>query len=346
MKIDVHKHRLEFKRPAGTSRSVLLHNDVWFIRIEDKGKIAYGECNPLVGLSLDDLPDYERRLKAFADEFEGRGEIDLDLLNNLPSMKFGFESALKGLEEEEDFILFPSEFTDSRAAININGLLWMGSREYMMEQLEQKIKAGFNCIKMKIGAIDFEEELSILKHIRSRFTSNEIELRVDANGAFKAEEAMEKLLRLSEYVIHSIEQPIAVGQWDQMAELALNSPIPIALDEELIPLRDREMREKMMKHIRPQYIILKPSLIGGFRDSDQWIALADENESGWWLTSALESNVGLNAIAQYTYTKKVTMPQGLGTGSLYTNNIDSPLLIEGGKLLYDRSQKWQHDLGF
>lgn len=340
MNISYQHKRLIFKRPAGTSRSILTYNDVWYILIERNGLVGVGECNPLQGLSLDDRPDFENLLANFVKEFSKSGIIDLDLLTDFPAMKFGFESALLDLETGAKKQLFPSEFTNGKASMIINGLLWMGSQSFMLEQLDEKLMQGYSCIKMKIGAINFEEELDIIKRIRKTYSADEIEIRVDANGAFPVEHALDKLQALARFDIHSIEQPITPGRWDELEELISKSPLPIALDEELIPIRKKEERSLMLQKLKPHYIILKPSLLGGFADSDEWIDLAEKTGVKWWLTSALESNIGLNAIAQYAFSKNVSLPQGLGTGSLYQNNIESPLYISNASLFYDPSKQW------
>ena len=340
MNISYQHKRLVFKRPAGTSRSVLSYNDVWYVLIERNGRIGVGECNPLQGLSLDDRPDFEDLLAHFVNDFNNSGTVDLDSLVDLPAMKFGFESALLDLEMGGKKLLFPSEFTNGNASMSINGLLWMGTQSYMLEQLEEKLMQGYSCIKMKIGAINFEEELDIIKRIRNTYSADEIEIRVDANGAFPSEQALEKLNALAQFDIHSIEQPIAPGKWDDLEDLISKTPLPIALDEELIPIRKKEERLFLLQKLKPHYIIIKPSLLGGFADSDEWIDLAEKVGVKWWLTSALESNIGLNAIAQYAFSKNVSLPQGLGTGSLYRNNIESPLYISNASLYYDPSKKW------
>lgn len=340
MKISWKKHRLIFKKAAGTSRSVLYHKDVWYILISDNGRSGIGECNPLVGLSIDDREDFEDQLTYFSSRFEKASKVDLTLLTDFPSMKFGFEMAVKDLAMGGKRMLFDTEFSQGKAAIPINGLLWMASKDDMLMQLENKLEQGFSCIKMKIGAISFNDELAILKEIRKNFKADEIEIRVDANGAFKAEEALVKLEKLARFDIHSIEQPIATRQWEEMQRLCASSPVKIALDEELIGLMSREDRINMIQHIQPDFIILKPSLLGGFADCDEWIDIAEKYGVDWWITSALESNIGLNAIAQYTFTKNVRMPQGLGTGALYLNNIDSPLFISEGALYYDINGTW------
>ena len=220
----------------------------------------------------------------------------------------------------------------------------MGDEAYMKEQIEAKLAEGFSCIKMKIGAIDFQTELKILAVIRKEFSKDVIELRVDANGAFKPEEALGKLKELASFNLHSIEQPIKQGQWKEMAQLCATTPLPIALDEELIGVFDSKTKKELLESIQPQYIILKPSLVGGYKGSEEWMKLADDLNIKYWITSALESNVGLNAISQWTYTLGIPMPQGLGTGSLYTNNIPAALKVEGGYLHYDTSQKWDFNI--
>jgi len=261
-----------------------------------------------------------------------------------PSIQFGVEMAFRSLASKTPFLLFPSEFTIGEKAIPINGLVWMGEKSFMKEQIVDKIEQGFSCIKLKIGAIDFNAELDLLKYIRTEFSSEDIELRVDANGAFSSSEALEKLKRLSEYKIHSIEQPIKQGQVEAMAALCRKTPIPIALDEELIGVTSVTNKQEILQIIKPQYVIFKPSLIGGFKGTQEWLDLAENLNIGWWVTSALESNIGLNAIAQWTFTKNSPMPQGLGTGGLYTNNFDSPLQVRNGSIAYDPEINWGFDL--
>jgi len=248
--------------------------------------------------------------------------------------------ALKDLQTQHPMIFFPSPFTKGEQAMDINGLIWMGEKDFMFSQVEQKLEQGFDCIKLKIGAIDWKEELSLLKHIRKRFPAERVELRVDANGAFTAKNALGKLEELAELKIHSIEQPIKAGQWNAMANLCNNSPVPVALDEELIGITECKIKNELIEKVQPQYIILKPSLLGGFNESEEWIDIAEKFDTGWWVTSALESNVGLNAIAQWTFTFGNTMPQGLGTGKLYTNNISAPLEISNGQLHYNPDKEW------
>ncbi len=340
MKATYKKHILNFKRPSGTSRGVLTQKETWFIKIEELGQVGIGECGLLRGLSFDDRPDYEDNLK-WACENIGKGERMLyDNLTDFPSIQFGLEMAFRSLKSKTPFELFESDFTKGKNNIPINGLIWMGDASFMEKQIEEKLESGFDCIKMKIGAIDFDTEIELLKGIRKRFSKEQIILRVDANGAFTPKEALEKLKRLSEFDLHSIEQPIKAGQHEEMAQLCAETPIPIALDEELIGIDRYTTKAELLETIQPQYIILKPSLIGGFRGSDTWIQLAEEKGIGWWITSALESNIGLNAIAQWTYTKDTQMPQGLGTGGLYTNNVSSPLEITKGQLHYNTNANW------
>jgi len=271
-------------------------------------------------------------------------EILLEKLVEWPSIQFGVEQAFKSLNAESSFELFPSKFTEGTTSIPVNGLVWMGDEAFMKQQIIEKIEAGFRCIKLKIGAIDFKTELNILKSIRKEFSVSDIELRVDANGAFSSEHALEKLKQLSEYQLHSIEQPIQPKQFEAMAKLCEVTPIPIALDEELIGVFSVTEKAKVLQTIQPQYIILKPSLIGGFNGSKTWIHLAEQQNINWWITSALESNVGLNAISQWTYTLNNSLPQGLGTGSLFTNNFASPLTVKNGTLQYDKKQYWNFNL--
>jgi o-succinylbenzoate synthase len=335
---------LNFKIPGGTSRGVLRSKETWFIILNSYGKIGIGECGLFRGLSYDDRPDYEKKLAWVCNNIDLGLEPLLDHLKEFPSIQFGLEVAFKSLTAGDTFSLFPSEFTQGKSAISINGLIWMGEKGFMKTQIEEKIKSGFGCIKMKIGAIDFEEEIKLLQYVRKEFTSNDIELRVDANGAFKPSEALEKLKQLSNLKIHSIEQPIKRGQIQEMIELCRETPLPIALDEELIGVNDVTKKKELLQTIQPHYIILKPSLVGGFRGSQEWIDIADQEGIGWWITSALESNIGLNAIAQWTFTLNSTLPQGLGTGSLFTNNFDSSLTVNRGELHYNPELKWNVNL--
>lgn len=344
MKATFKKHNLQFKRPSETSRGVLTQKETWFIILEHNGKQGIGECNMFKGLSIDDVPNYEDILAWTCENINLGLDMLLCELVEYPSIQFGLEMAFKSIESKSMFNLFPSKFTTGEDAITINGLVWMGDKSFMKKQIEQKISEGFDCIKMKIGAIDFQTEIELLKSIRKEFGVEDIELRVDANGAFATNEALEKLKTLSELDIHSIEQPIKQGQWKVMAELCRRTPLPIALDEELIGAFTVTDKKKLLQTISPQFIILKPSLVGGFKGSSEWISLAEKQNIGWWITSALESNIGLNAIAQWTYTLNNKMPQGLGTGSLFTNNIDSPLQVKNGTLRYEQNKDWNLNL--
>ena len=323
---------LNFKQPSGTSRGVLNTKETYFIEISEDDKKGVGECALFRGLSFDDDEDYEETLDWACKNINlSLEELQEELINH-PSIIFGIEQALANLNQEKD-IYFPSDFTEGKDFIKINGLIWMGNAEFMQSQIEEKLKNNFTCIKLKIG-VDWDTEKEIIKSIRKKFRKDQIELRVDANGAFFQEQAKTVLEELAELEIHSIEQPIQAGNWKAMAELCAGTPTPISLDEELIGVLNIESKKDLLKEIKPQYIILKPSLVGGFSGSDEWIDLAEKNNINWWITSALESNIGLNAIAQYTYTKKNPMPQGLGTGSLFTNNFPSPLLLEGENLWF------------
>ena len=333
------KHILNFKRPSGTSRGVLTSKETFFLVIEQGDKKGIGECNLFRGLSADDVPNYEAKLQWVEQHLHLGEKALLEELKTFPSIQFGVEQAFRSVATPQWYEVFPSNFTKGKDAIPINGLIWMGSPDSMKAQIKEKLAQGFRCIKMKIGAIDFEEEYRILKALRNEFSANDIEIRVDANGAFQATEALRYLERLATLQLHSIEQPIRAGQWEAMAELCEQTPLPIALDEELIGVFTREEKQRLLKEIQPQYIILKPSLIGGYRGSEEWITLAETLGIGWWVTSALESNIGLNAIAQWTYTLHSSMPQGLGTGTLYTNNIPFPLYVENGHLGFNPCER-------
>ena len=345
MKATYHKYILNFKRPSGTSRGVMNEKETWFIIIENNKKKGIGECGILRGLSIDDRPDYEAKLQWTCANIHLGKDVLWDALLEFPSIQFGVEMAFQSLASESPFLLFPSEFTAGTKAMEINGLVWMGNEVFMKQQIEEKLAEGFRCIKLKIGAIDFDVELQLLRFIRRHFTAEQVEIRVDANGAFTLDSALDKLIQLSEFELHSIEQPIAKNNTDSMAELCKVSPFPIALDEELIGIFKEEEKEKLLVKIKPKYIILKPSFIGGFKGTQQWISLAEKHKIKWWITSALESNIGLNAISQWTYLQHNLMPQGLGTGGLYTNNFDCPLVVLNGELWYKKEVKWDFDFG-
>lgn len=338
------KYNLNFKTPSGTSRGILKIKETWFFILKDNGRVGIGETGLFRGLSIDDVDHYENKLKWVCNHIDLGLELLRKQLYEFPSIQFGLEQAFLSLKSESSFELFPSSFTRGKKSIPINGLIWMGNKSFMKNQIQEKLKSGFSCLKMKIGALNFDAEMELLKEIRKEFSSNEIELRVDANGAFNPKNALEKLHRLSALEIHSIEQPIQQGQVQEMAELCSKAPLPIALDEELIGVFSSEQKKKLIATIAPQYIILKPSLIGGFAGSEEWINFAQQYNCGWWITSALESNVGLNAIAQFTYTLQSNLPQGLGTGGLFTNNFTSPLEVKNGTLQYDPLLNWNLNL--
>jgi len=334
------KHSLQFKLPSGTSRGVLTSKNSWFLTLTDGVNSGIGECSILNGLSYDHHQDFENQLEQLC--LAINMESPLPNLIHWPAIQMGYETAKLGLSSEDSFNIFPSDFTEGKKSIPINGLVWMGSYDFMSEQINDLLNRGFNCIKIKIGSIQFDEELDLIAKLRKRYKTSEISIRVDANGAFRPEEALDKSQRLSNYDVHSIEQPIQVNQWKEMADLCKKSPVPIALDEELIGRFSLIEKQNLLDQIRPHYLILKPSLLGGFKNSDQWIDLAKSYGIDWWATSALESNVGLNAIAQWAFKKNVNIPQGLGTGSLFKNNIESPLLIRCGCLWMENSIPWDN----
>ena len=343
LKATFNKYELIFKIPGGTSRGILKTKDSWFISLFDENNpeiCGYGEASIIKGLSIDKMDKFDEKLIWCLENINSYQSWDTKALTNYPSIKFALETAFLDLNNGGNRILFDSKFTEEKEGIHTNGLVWMGTHEFMQKQIIDKIENGFRCIKIKIGAINFNEELSLLKLIRNDFKETELELRVDANGAFSPAEAVEKLKRLSDYHIHSIEQPIKQKQWEAMADLCLKTPIPIALDEELIGV-DSQDAAKLLDYISPQYIILKPSLLGGFKSSEGFINEANKRNIGWWVTSALEANIGLNAIAQWTYTLGNNMPHGLGTGLLFTNNIDSPLYLKESELYFNKSNNWR-----
>lgn len=328
--------QLHFKQPAGTSRGIYTTRDVWYLHLtSDKypGRIGIGECAPLPGLSCDDIPEYESILTHFCAKVVAEERFSVEELRNYPSILFGLETAFRHLQAGS-FAFWDTPFSRGEVGIPINGLIWMGEYKKMLEQIEAKMNAGFRCIKLKIGAIRFEEELALLRYVRSHFSSKEVELRVDANGAFSPVDALDKLRRLSELDLHSIEQPIRAGQWEEMARLVADTPLPIALDEELIGINNLEDKKLLLDTIRPQYIILKPSLHGGIFGGNEWVKEAEKRKIGWWITSALESNIGLNAIAQWCATFNNSLPQGLGTGALFTDNVDMSLEVRKDCLWY------------
>lgn len=321
---------LKFKRPGGTSRGVLETKETFILEVFEGDKKGIGECGLFRGLSFDDIADYEEKLAWLCANINEDFEVLKHELRNYPSIWFGYEQAMRNLEFGSE-LYFPNAFSRGEDFIKINGLIWMGSVDFMREQIQEKLSLGFDCLKLKIGT-DWPSEKKILEELRTEFLKNQLELRVDANGAFDSETAVKVLEELSELQIHSIEQPIKAGNINEMKNLCRNTPTAIALDEELIGVVDPDEKEALLAEILPQYIILKPSLVGGFSGTDEWIAMAEKYKIGWWITSALESNIGLNAIAQYTYSKKPSIPQGLGTGGLFTNNFETPLKLESDRL--------------
>lgn len=339
-KITITSKLLHFLQPAGTSRGVYNTRLSFYLKLtsdEQPNVVGVGECATLPDLSCDAMPpnEYERKLRTFCDEYERTEVIDYEAMRAYPSMLFGLETAVVQFNAKGSLNFFDTPFGRGEEGIPINGLVWMGTFEEMFERLEAKLKAGFRCIKIKIGAIDFDRELQLIRHIRSTFSRNNVELRVDANGGFTPEEALSRMEALVQYNIHSIEQPIKQHQWTEMARLCTTTPLPIGLDEELIGVNERQKKIELLDTIRPQYIVLKPSLHGGMAGTEEWIQLARERNIGSWITSALESNVGLNAIAQLTasiYGTNIRHAQGLGTGQLFADNIEMPLKVLGDKL--------------
>jgi O-succinylbenzoate synthase len=353
LRIVFQPYTLHFRMEAGTSRGVLTQKTSWILKVTDEeqpGITGYGECGPLPGLSVDDIPDFGAQLAEVCELFN---QLDLEVFpfnlsiilqqvvpENLPSVRFGIEMALHDFMNGGQKMPYKNPFSRSEKGIPMNGLIWMGSYDQMIGQIEDKLEQGYTTLKMKVGAIDFDQECRILESVRSRFSPSEITLRVDANGAFKPQDAEEKLKRLSQFELHSIEQPIRAGQHDLLAALCANSPVPVALDEELIGVFDYRKKFALLKKIQPPFIILKPTLLGGFQHCKEWIEIANRLSIGWWMTSALESNIGLNAIAQFAASFDNQLPQGLGTGQLYHNNFDSPLKTEDGNLYYDKNKAW------
>jgi o-succinylbenzoate synthase len=340
LKASYKKHTLQFIQAAGTSRGVYTSKESWFIFLSDEENTGMGECSLLRDLSIDDRPDFEEKLHQLCSEINAGTFNFGEALYDFPAIQFGLETALLDLQGGGKHILYPSEFTSGKSGIVTNGLIWMGDESYMRTQIAQKLDLGFSCIKMKIGAIDWETEKGLISQMRKQFSARELTIRVDANGAFHPSQARRVLSELADLQVHSIEQPIQAGLWDEMAELCAKTPLPIALDEELIGVFPFSKKKKLMEHIRPQYLILKPGLLGGFVASDEWIQLAENQNIAWWATSALEANIGLNAIAQWVFTKNNSLPQGLGTGLLFSNNVASPLELRGEKLFYSQTASW------
>lgn len=342
------KHSLQFKKPAKTSRDTLTEKPTYYLVLregEDSETYGIGECSFIPGLSIDNPDDYESQLALLCTKINEGGSADVDFdFDAYPSIEFGLEMAIMDLENGGKREYFEdNDFYAGDRDIAINGLVWMGSTANMTEQIDTLLSKDFKVIKLKVGSLDLGEEMTLLKYIRNKYNSSEVEIRLDANGAFEPDQALEALKKLAEFDIHSIEQPIKPGNPEALAELVKQSPIDIALDEELIGVTDYEEKKALLKTIRPEYIIIKPSLLGGFGLSEEWIEIADELHISYWITSALESNIGLNAIAQWVEDLDLTRPQGLGTGTLFTNNVRSPMVMDQGFLKYDTDRDW--DLG-
>ena len=344
MSLSYQSYRLKFKLPGGTSRGVLTEKETFLIRLkleDEKETEFFGEIGLFRGLSFDDQPQFEAKLQSICSQFDLENKNWWEDLREFPSIQFGLEQIHKakeiyaGRKPEDEFnpILFPSDFTDGISGIPINGLIWMGGPDFMKKQIREKLDQNFHCLKLKIG-VNWEEEFQILQNLRNEYAQNELEIRVDANGAFDFQQAKIVLNQLADLKIHSIEQPIKTGQIQEMAELCETTPTPIALDEELIGVIQLEDKRNLLQTIQPQFIILKPSLVGGWKGSQEWIDLAENQKIDWWITSALESNIGLNAIAQWTFTLNNPMPQGLGTGGLFENNFYSRLKVRDTSLFF------------
>jgi o-succinylbenzoate synthase len=345
------KKVFQFAFKARTSRGLMRDKISWFIKLWDDATpdvVGIGECGPLPGLSPDAIPNFEEELSAVINNLNQLQHASAPTLQHLyeitsphfPSIIFGLETALLDLQHGGKRLIYENEFTSGKQ-MPINGLVWMGDLDFMMNQINQKIAQGFNCIKLKVGGLDFDRECDILQYIRKRYFKNDIIIRLDANGAFKIDDVLYKLSELSKYNIESIEQPIKPGMI-QMEELCRKSPIPIAFDEELIGKASSNEKKELLTRLKPKYIILKPTLHGGFKGCAEWINIATSLNIGWWITSALESNIGLNAICQFASQFDIKLHQGLGTGMIYTNNIESPLRVEKGMIFYDTSSSWNN----
>jgi len=344
-------YRLHFRFEAGTSRGKLNFKDIYIIRLQNTqnpGGYGYGEVSPLQGLSIDLMEDISEHLDRLAWKVKHLPDDNPDLTtmikwvldevpNDFPAVRFGMEMALRDLWQGGDRCIFPGNFFDGLDSIPINGLVWMGDFDFMKKQIEKKVEDQFRCIKIKVGSLDLPTELRLLEYLRQLDPHRHIEIRLDANGAYNSGEVLEVLDLFARHDIHSVEQPIKTGHWEAMTEICRRSPIPIALDEELIGINNPG---ELLETIQPQYIILKPTLLGGFEASKEWIGEAERRGIGWWVTSALESDLGLNAIAQFTASMETSMPQGLGTGQLFTNNFTSPLRLHKDQLSYNPHSNW------
>ena len=339
--IKITPRTFHFQYQDTATRGIYTERKSWMLEMTNDdlpGRKGIGECAPLPELSCDDIPEYEKTLRAVCDRFEQEGAIDYPMMRPYPSMLFGLETALLNLQSGSD-ILFDNDFSRGKVGITINGLVWMGDYDTMLRRIEETRQQGFPCRDAQIAAMEGAAETDMVKRIRERFSHHEVQLRVDANGGFTFDEALYKLELLAQYAIHSIEQPIKAKQWGYMAELCRESPLPIALDEELIGINIPEMKAHVLNIIKPAYIVLKPSLHGGMKGVREWVDIANRQGIRSWITSALESNVGLNAVAQLAadiYGTSGIMPQGLGTGQLFTDNIPMRLEVKGEKLYIKR----------
>ena len=347
IKASYKKYTLRFKQPAGTSRGIYTARTSWFISILDADnplQTGIGECAPLPGLSPELDAGFIDKLSETCRDIERYCDLTPDVLAGFPSIRMGLETAFLDYRNKGTKIFYRNGFTEGTKGIKINGLVWMGSPEFLDEQIRNKLNEGYACIKLKVGAIDFDAELSLIRKIRNKYQARDVEVRVDANGAFNPANVMDRLNALAALNVHSIEQPVKAGQHDFSARLCANSPLPIALDEELIGIGSFKQKQDIINYIHPQFLVLKPSLHGGFGGCSQWIELADVSDIGWWITSALESNIGLNAIAQWTSTLRCNLHHGLGTGQLFMNNFDSPLYIDNAELKFDVNKTWNLSL--
>ena len=347
------KKVFKFNFKARTSRGLMKDKTSWFIKLWDSqasSVFGLGECGPLPGLSIDAGPDFESLLTGIISQFnEARlqqpmfEEISKFVPQSLPSVVFGFETAMLDLHHGGQRIIYKNNFGEGQP-IPINGLIWMGDMDFTMGQINTKIAEGFKCIKLKVGGLDFDRECDVLHYVRKRYFRENITIRVDANGAFKLDEALYKLEQLAKFNVHSIEQPIKPGQ-EEMEELCRKSQVPVAFDEELIGKHTQQEKIAMLQHLKPQFIVLKPTLHGGLKGCAEWITIAEKLGIGWWITSALESSVGLNAICQFTANYKTDLYQGLGTGMIYENNFESPLEVREGNIYYNRGLQWDEEIG-
>ncbi len=335
MRLQFAPYVLKFKQPAGTSRGILNEKITCFIRIfdeSDPSKFGIGEAAIFPGLS----PEADNRFFYKIMELQANIAIGKTTdLTQFPSLQSGLEQAIRDFSGGCNGTYFPSSFIAGESFIKINGLIWMGSFDEMKDRIDKKLEEGFDCIKLKIGAIDWKKEIDLIELIRKRYSADKIEIRVDANGAFTMDNALPRLKHLADLGVHSIEQPIRAGNPSLMRFLCQTSPLPIALDEELIGKFSFNSKTETLEEIMPQYIVLKPSLIGGFSGAQEWIDIAERLNIKWWVTSSLESNIGLNAISQWVAKLKQDRPQGLGTGGLFVNNLISPIYRESDRLFYN-----------